>query len=122
MRQLELLEKRIALTAQMVMDFNSADLGINPAFITPFRDEIYFTSNPGKTQFAELWKSDGTLEGTQHIADMGEGRVLGLEAQADQLVAVVQRELDFFSHRINDLYASDGTKSGTRRIAEDSAR
>ena len=41
---MERLEQRIALAAQTVVDFNSADLGLNRAYLTSFQDEIYFTS------------------------------------------------------------------------------
>ena len=44
MVRLERFAQRIALAAQMMVDFNSADLGLNRAYLTSFQDEVYFTS------------------------------------------------------------------------------
>ena len=108
----ESLEKRDLLTVQMVLDINSEDTGINPSFVTSFKDEIYFAANVGETLEAEIWKSDGTVEGTQFVTSFGNGEIIQLGATEDRLIGVVEIDADN-RHPTTLLFSTDGTQEGT---------
>ncbi len=112
--QPESLEQRLFLTAnaQLVLDANAEDVGVNPSFVTAFKEEIYFAANVGDTPEAEIWKSDGTVGGTQFVATLGFGQVVRMEAFQDQLLIVIEIAGD---HRdsTTGLFATDGTQQGT---------
>ncbi|MEM7317077.1 MAG: hypothetical protein AAF497_28420, partial [Planctomycetota bacterium] len=114
----ERLEPKRALTAKLVVDLNTDELGLNPAFITPFDDEVYFASNPGDVPTAELWKSDGTEEGTQYVMSLGHGEIIGLLPLGDQLIALTFEDTGGQGNSYMDVYVSDGTAEGTELIAD----
>ena len=52
----------------MVKDIRSGPDSSSPNFLTVFKDELYFQANDGNGE--DLWKSDGTADGTVKIKDI----------------------------------------------------
>ena len=113
----ESLESRQLLTVQMVLDVNSEDVGVNPSFVTSFKDEVYFAANAGEIPEAEIWKSDGTAEGTEFAASLGLGKIVRMGALEERLIVVVEVLIDH-SHPTFSLFSTDGTQDGTIRLVE----
>ncbi|HYO55359.1 ELWxxDGT repeat protein [Archangium sp.] len=68
---------------------------------------------------SELWRSDGTSEGTRVVKDILPGPMNGLR---ELLLGLADRELMFFSatdgvHGL-ELWVSDGTETGTQRVKD----
>lgn len=112
----ELLEDRLPLAAELLIDLNPANLGLNPQEFTVYGDEIYFTSNPGEVLNAELWKTDGTQLGTHLVVSMGEGEITDMAVVDDQLTMLVSRPLDH-DHDTYELLAFDRTSHSFRTLA-----
>lgn len=109
---LESLESRDLMTVQMVLDVNAEDVGLNPSFVTSFKDEVYFATNAGEMPEAEIWKSDGTEEGTEFVATLGLGKIVRMGALEERLIVVVEVLLDH-AHPTFSLFSTDGTEDGT---------
>lgn len=80
-------------------------------------DIYYFIANSSSTGIGELWRSDGTEEGTYLLADP----LTDVSASSDILTSLIEfnGELYFYA-RDNGLWKSDGTQAGTiQTIAED---
>ena len=72
---------------------------------------LYFAgSSPSTGQ--ELWRTDGTVEGTRLVKDLTPGTASSETAD----MFVLENQLYFRSH--GDLYVSDGTEAGTKRVAD----
>lgn len=65
----------------------------------------------------QLWKTDGTAEGTVLIADLGSQALYGLTALEDRLVFAVTRPTHPYAN--NELWVTDGTAAGTRLLREE---
>src|SRR5829696_10591122 len=68
----EALEGRSTPTVALVADLNPLDGG-NPAQLTPVGDTLFFTASD-EGHGRELWKTDGTPEGTVLVKDLTPGR------------------------------------------------
>ncbi|MEN8250750.1 MAG: T9SS type A sorting domain-containing protein [Bacteroidota bacterium] len=53
----------------LVADINLGPVGSQPSYFVNFNDTLYFVANDGSTGY-ELWKSDGTSEGTSLVVDL----------------------------------------------------
>jgi ELWxxDGT repeat protein len=99
---------------------NAGSGGVNPSSLVPMGGKLYFLGNDPASGQEALWSSDGTVSGTNIIADLG-GRPAsnpgGGSSYHDQLVA---SESTLFIVGGNpsspsgpDLWESDGTAAGT---------
>jgi ELWxxDGT repeat protein len=69
----EILEDRTLLTAYLVADVNpAAKAGSYPADVTNVNGVVFFTANDG-SHGRELWRSDGTANGTRLVKDVKPG-------------------------------------------------
>ena len=110
-RSMEFLERRdlLSTTLRLVGDFNLAYEGKQPnAWLN---DEAFFAADDGSGD-VELWKSDGTVEGTVRVADIRSGPQgslpYGLVAAAERVVFTAYSE-----EHGRELWATDGTEAGT---------
>src|SRR3954462_927811 len=85
---LELLDARRLLTSSIVADSN----GVYPTNSVTLNGVSYFAANDGK-HGTELWKSDGTADGTKLVRDLAPGAV-GSDVQQ---LAVVNDRVIFFA-------------------------
>lgn len=117
-RKFEQLEARrlLALSPQLAVDVNPAmeDRGVanTPVVI----DDTYYFVN-GDEFGRELWKTDGTVEGTMMVADINPGR----SSSEPQHLANVDGILYFTAYSPDtgrELWKSDGTREGTTLVAD----
>lgn len=81
----------------------------DPFFVGP-TGEIFFTAQDGRHGY-ELWKSDGTWDGTVQVADLSPGRRLSYPSGFTLLDGHV-----YFS-ALGSLWQTDGSATGTFRLA-----
>src|SRR5688572_12868346 len=103
---LESLEHRTLLAAELVKDINPADLGQNMPEIVEYKGDVYFQGQD-LTSGTELWKSDGTFEGTTVVKDILPGT-----QGAGAYDLTVANDLLFFTGN-KQIYRTDGTEAGT---------
>ena len=85
--------------------------------MTSLQDEIYFAANAGQMPEAEIWKSDGTAEGTEFAATLGLGTIVRMGALDERLIVVVETLIDH-SRPTFSLFSTDGTQDGTTLLVE----
>lgn len=68
--QMERLESRYLLAAELLLDHNKAEVPFEAMHFAELADELYFTTN-GDVSRIEIWKTDGTSEGTQAVTSVG---------------------------------------------------
>jgi ELWxxDGT repeat protein len=98
-----------------VKDINSAGSS-NPIYITDLNGIAYFNANGGG-KGAELWRSDGTAQGTTRVRDIRPGSAGSNPAW----LATVNGQLYFqASDGIagREIWTSDGTSIGTRLVKD----
>ena len=104
--------------------FINPTLSSEPSGFTSFRGEVYFAADSGQLghSFAlydyELWKTDGTAEGTVRVADLVQGDGFGSFPQG---LTVFNNELYFSAGdgvSSNRLWKTDGSAAGTVRVAD----
>src|SRR4051812_29108213 len=106
----ELLEPRRLLSSSLVADFN----GVYPTDSVTLNGVSYFAANDGK-HGTELWKSDGTADGTRLVRDLNPGAG-GSDVQA---LDIVNNRVIFFADVDPDhvgMYTTDGTSGGTKLL------
>jgi ELWxxDGT repeat protein len=83
-------------------------------YLTTFNGEVFFVGNGG-TGGIELWKSDGTVAGTQIVKDIAAGDVSSsprnLRVHGDTLYFYVENGTP-------GLWKTDGTENGTVHVAD----
>ncbi len=125
---LEPLESRQLLAADfhLLSDVNQTltDLGSDIGEIVVIGETAYFTANDGVSG-QELWKSDGTLEGTVRVKDIfpgdkGSNPTYLTEFQGVLYFAARDREVSTSISNVRDaeLWRSDGTEAGTYRLKD----
>jgi ELWxxDGT repeat protein len=62
----------------LVKDINAGAGGSSPANLMAFEGMLYFRANDGSSGI-ELWKSDGTADGTVLVFDLNAGAAQGLD-------------------------------------------
>ena len=87
-----------------------------PSNFMPFRDELYFNANNGLNGF-ELWKSDGTVEGTQLVEDI----FPSFTSSNPVLLAASDNLLYFYANDGThgfELWQTDGSGPGTSLVKD----
>jgi len=111
---------------KMVKNIRPLAKSSDPQNLVNVNGTLFFTANDG-THGRELWKSNGTAAGTKMVKDIvpqcsgGYGCVGGLLISVPP-VAVGSRVFfinDYCCVGTSALYVSDGTTTGTRRLAMD---
>lgn len=93
-------------TSTLVKDINPGFADANPDNLTAVGSTLLFVADDG-THGRQLWRSDGTAAGTTMVRDFGADANLGsLKASGGRLYFTLG----------TDLYVSDGTAGGTRRL------
>jgi ELWxxDGT repeat protein len=98
-------------------DGNAFGPGGHPMLVVA-GSNVYFVANDG-THGYELWKSDGTVEGTAMVADLNPGTNSGTFSPNGFIEAVAVGEKLYFSKTVNsELWVTDGTAAGTMVAAD----
>jgi ELWxxDGT repeat protein len=87
----------------------------NPSDLTNLNGRLFFTANTGKDG-GELWKSDGTANGTKLVKDINPGK----QGSNPNQLTNVNGTLFFWAHdgTSGGLWKSDGTSKGTVLVKE----
>ncbi|MCA9445205.1 MAG: fibronectin type III domain-containing protein, partial [Candidatus Omnitrophica bacterium] len=87
-----------------------------PSQLTPWKDNLYFAANDG-VHGIELWRTDGTDEGTQMVRDINIGEAHSspswLEPMGDYLYFTAKD-----ATRGIEIWRTDGTEEGTILVAD----
>ena len=114
----ERLENRVVLAANMLLDYNTTELQLQPDLYTAFGQHVYFTLDAGETQHVELWRTDGSSAGTELVTviaeDHGQPMVPIDMVALDEALLLLTRQGNPPNASV---YASDGTAAGTAKIA-----
>jgi len=112
-----------------VADINPGNAPSYPGYFEPFNNVLFFIANNG-TNGRELWKTDGTTGGTQLVKDIKPGASSGFSQNCCGdfgLYNVWENNGSFFFQACSysgagnddmELWKSDGTTSGTVRVAD----
>ena len=114
---LESLESREMLTVvtEVVADIRPGSTGSSITEVTEFNGELYFSADNGSG--SELWKSDGTRDGTQLVREISDGTA----GSRPSWFAEYNDELFFAAVTDGDgseLWKSDGTAAGTSLVRD----
>ncbi|MGV2340122.1 MAG UNVERIFIED_CONTAM: hypothetical protein LVR18_41070 [Planctomycetaceae bacterium] len=94
------------------------ELGGNPAYLTDIDGTLYFAARSAGIESAgELWKSDGTTEGTVQVKDLSPDGAPGFLLN----FKVLNGSLCFLAANSNyqyELWKSDGTAAGTQLLKD----
>ncbi|MEM8532496.1 MAG: ELWxxDGT repeat protein [Chloroflexota bacterium] len=98
----------------LLKDIHAGKEASYPAEFTPLNDTMFFTAGFPQDIFLErnLWKTDGTPEGTEQVKDFTP--IDASNTKAEDLM-VVEGKL-FFTVDDKELWVSDGTHDGTVQI------
>lgn len=117
----ETLESRQMLTQGLFFDLNTTPMdsyGIeNPVELS---GSVYFLADDANSGI-ELWKSDGTTQGTSIVRDIGPGEIgIGRSNDTPELVATNERVFFVADDGVygRELWTSDGTFEGTRLVKD----
>lgn len=100
--------------AVKLKDFATDDRGGEPDDFIEFHGELYFTAHDGTWYRRELWRTDGTPEGTTLAVDMngtGRSNIHNLTHFRDELYFTMGDD-----ESVSSLWKSDGTSAGTTRV------
>jgi len=115
------------LTASLVSDLESGTAGLNPSSAVVVGDMLLFAADDG-IHGTELWRSDGTGEGTFMVKDIAAGSSgsgvkfsnrFALDSPRDIVAAPIDGDLLFFANDQENgvgLWRSDGTTDGTQLV------
>jgi ELWxxDGT repeat protein len=115
--RLEALEDRTVLSASLVADLNQQPVDSNPHNLVNLDGTLYFTANDS-IHGNQLWKSDGTADGTVMVTDINPTARAGFDPGN---LTVVGHTLYFSAndgtHGV-ELWKSDGTTDGTALVKD----
>lgn len=105
----------------MLKDINtsadgSAEASAYPAYLTDVDGRLFFTADDGK-HGTELWRSDGTADGTRLVYDI----YLGENGSSPSNLTVIDGTLYFTANdntHGNEIWKSDGTAAGTNMLTD----
>ncbi len=96
----------------MVKDIDPGSTGSYPNYLTNVNGTLFFSANDGHG--TELWRSDGTIPGTQMLVDISSGpRYLDELTNVGGTLLFVAND----GHG-NELWRSDGTSAGTQIVKD----
>ncbi|MCA9061949.1 MAG: hypothetical protein KDA96_02790 [Planctomycetaceae bacterium] len=117
-RLVSLLEQRLLLSAdfRLFKDVNTgtADVWLSPISATG-KDGISYFSHYTHETGRELWRTDGTEDGTWMVKDIGPGPGLGVDFESPLLVGDTLY-LFVLGRSETQLWRSDGTEAGTYAV------
>jgi ELWxxDGT repeat protein len=103
----------------MVRDINPGRANSDPGGFVAFRGDLYFSANDGTHGF-ELWKTDGTPDGTTLAAEFNPGPqssdIRSLTAIGERLYFVGRSSRD--ASKPFAVYTTDGTLTGTEFVRD----
>jgi ELWxxDGT repeat protein len=102
----------------MVRDVRPGSAGSNPGSLYVFKGRLYFVADDG-VHGGEMWRTNGTSSGTRLFKDIDpNGSAMYPAYQEGPGWAVLDGRLYFgASRRFQELWSTDGTSAGTRRVA-----
>lgn len=106
-------------TDNLVKDIRSGSGSSNPSGLTDLNGTLLFRADDG-INGVELWKSNGTEEGTVLVKDIRPGGSGSLSSNSG-LGRVIQNKLFFSANdgvHGNELWVTDGTESGTNLVMD----
>jgi ELWxxDGT repeat protein len=111
----KLCERRVLLAASVVIDLDATPADSYPASITDVNGTAFFAATTAGTG-RELWKSDGTANGTVLVKDVWPGPA----SSEPRALANISGTLYFIASMGPErweLWKSDGTANGTVRVS-----
>jgi len=123
---MQVLEPRLALAAtpQLVENINFGDGSGSPEEFTTVGGTTFFTANHATAGY-ELWKTDGTTEGTVLVKDIWPGSFSGVSFGSGRWIAAPGVGRVYFATQSvppdalqfrYDIWSSDGTEAGTTKV------
>ena len=102
-------------TPRLVVDFNpDVTFSSSPEALFRVGNAVYFTADDG-VHGRELWRSDGTAQGTAMVLDIEPGRSTASVREMTDMGG--QLYFSANSQTGQELWTTDGTDAGTRRVA-----
>jgi len=100
----------------LVKDINPGEASSLAEMFVAFKDAIYFRANDG-THGVELWRTDGTGEGTHLVVDLFQGHLNGVPGNLTAVGGTL------FFHGFTEptgskVFTSDGTAEGTQLLVD----
>ncbi|MFO0898334.1 MAG: ELWxxDGT repeat protein [Pirellulales bacterium] len=118
--RLDPLESRLLLAADisLLKDLNSQPLDLEPEFFGVAGDYAYFSASD-KAHGRELWRTDGTSEGTLLVRDIRPGPQ-GSNPNGNVFMPVADRAYfrAWDSSGADGLWVTDGTSEGTKLLSD----
>jgi ELWxxDGT repeat protein len=100
----------------LVKDINPGESSSSPEMFVTFNGAVYFRANDG-THGIELWRTDGTLEGTSLVADLRPG--IAHAVPGELTVAGGSLYFHAFTEATGSkVFKSDGTAAGTLLLVD----
>jgi ELWxxDGT repeat protein len=100
----------------LLKDINEVPAASSPQNLTNVNGVLFFTATDAE-HGRELWKSDGTLEGTVLVKDIYSGSTSSSPAQLVNFGGVLYFQA-YSSNYGTELWRSDGTEAGTYMVAD----
>jgi ELWxxDGT repeat protein len=108
-------------TTVQVIDLHPGAEGSIPTFPTVFRDALYFSADdkftPGLGWDRELWRTDGTAEGTERISDINPGPAASIPSELMRLGNLLIFKAGN-AEQGGELWKTDGSEAGTQIVAD----
>src|SRR5262249_52324726 len=110
---MEALEDRLtpSLTPQMVLDINTNTQSSNPSSMLAIGSTTYFAADDGVNGI-EMWKSDGTADGTALVKDINSGSGSSTPSNLINVNGTLFFSASDGTHG-QELWKSNGTAAGT---------
>jgi len=106
----------ILLISMLAAPASASDIGSGPLHLTNVAGTIFFSANDG-VHGRELWRSDGTSDGTSLVADIALGAASSLPRDLTAVGGVLFFTANDGVHG-SELWKSDGTSDGTRMVRD----